>query len=457
MYDPNLHLLADDDEVMHHWHLTREIGRPARAFDRPLIEADRPWEGDQVHCWGTVIRDPSDGLFKMWYQTWDFNLVAANTESQSVVCYAQSRDGISWEKPVLRATSYRGSLDHNVVYSADDLGAGYRLDCFAVLHEPHDPDPARRFKLLTWVRNLGDHFDHGYLSLFSPDGIHWTRHPGYTIPKLGDRMGCYRDHINGRYVMNSRQPWRNLRRHDIAIKRQVAVATSTDFVNWSEAKSMIKIDDLDGYDDQFYGLTPFVWGNQYIGYLEMYHRATEHLDMQLVTSRDGFHWTRPARREPFFTRGPDSAWDETWVAFSSNPPLVQGDDMWLYYDGRTGAHQTDRRHGAIGLAKAKRDRFAGLTAGIKEGELVTEPITCGAKRLLLNLNARCGEVAVAVFNDEGDPVPGLQREDCTPVTGNHVDAEITWGSKTLESLVGHSIYLRIWIRYGTLFAYRFAA
>ena len=452
MYDPNLHLLADNDELTHHWNLTRTIGRPDRAM-RPLLQADRPWEGEQIACWGTVIHDPADGLFKIWYQTWLEDFPAAHV-SRSVICYAQSRDGLTWEKPNLGVTMYHGSTDHNVVYTVEDFDQPHQLDCFAVLLEPEDPHPARRFKMLAWVRSIETRFEMGFISLFSADGIHWTRHPGYTIPRLGDRMGCYRDHIRGRYVMNSRQPWRNLR-GQLTTKRQVAMAESADFLAWTEARPIMKLDDDDGFDDQFYGLTPFVWGNQYLGYLELYHRATEHLDLQLVTSRDGEHWTRPARREPFLTRGPDGAWDETWVAFTSNPPIVQDDEMWLYYDGRTGGHQTDRRRGAIGLARARRDRFAGLTAGIQEGEALTERIMVGAPRLLLNLNARCGEVAVAVYDEEGDPIEGYGRDDCSAVSGDQVDAEITWNGMNLEPLEGRELYLRLWIRYGTLYAYRF--
>ena len=183
MYDPNLHLLADNDELTHHWNLTRTIGRPERSA-QPLLQADRPWEGEQIACWGTVVHDPTDGLFKIWYQTWieDF--------------------------PV---TTYQGSTDHNVVYTVEDFDEPHQLDCFAVLHEPEDPDPARRFKMLAWVERIPrvDKIQMGFISLFSADGIRWTRHPGYTIPRLGDRMGCYHDVIRGRYVMNSRQAWRS--------------------------------------------------------------------------------------------------------------------------------------------------------------------------------------------------------------------------------------------------------
>ena len=134
--------------------------------------------------------------------------------------------------------------------------------------------------------------------------------------------------------------------------------------------------------------------------------------------------------------------------------------MWLYYDGRRGGHHPisprARRHGAVGLARARRDRFAGLTAGIQEGEAVTERIIVGAPRLLLNLNARCGEVAVAVYDEEGDPIEGYGRADCSVVSGDQVDAEITWKGTNLAPLEGREIYLRFWIRYGRLYAYRFA-
>lgn len=152
MYDPNLHLLADNDELTHHWNLTRTIGRPDRAT-RPLLQADRPWEGEQIACWGTVIHDPADGLFKIWYQTWLEDVPAAHV-SRSVICYAQSRDGLTWEKPNLGVTMYHGSTDHNVVYTVEDFDQPHQLDCFAVLHEPEDPHPARRFKMLAWLRAI---------------------------------------------------------------------------------------------------------------------------------------------------------------------------------------------------------------------------------------------------------------------------------------------------------------
>jgi hypothetical protein len=119
MYAPNLHLLADNDELTHHWNLTRTIGRPERAT-RPLLQADRPWEGDQIACWGTVIHDPADGIFKIWYQTWLEDFPAAHV-SRSVICYAQSRDGLTWEKPNLGVTTYHRSTDHNVVYTSRGL------------------------------------------------------------------------------------------------------------------------------------------------------------------------------------------------------------------------------------------------------------------------------------------------------------------------------------------------
>ena len=41
---------------------------PEKAGPRPIVPSDRPWEGNS-QVMRTVLQDPQDGLYKMWYQT----------------------------------------------------------------------------------------------------------------------------------------------------------------------------------------------------------------------------------------------------------------------------------------------------------------------------------------------------------------------------------------------------
>ena len=55
----------------------------------------------------------------------------------------------------------------------------------------------------------------------------------------------------------------------------IALSTSEDFVHWTPLKTVLKPDDYDDPIDQMYVMTPFVYGNQYIGFIGMLHSATE--------------------------------------------------------------------------------------------------------------------------------------------------------------------------------------
>ena len=48
--------------------LYRRIHQPQRHRENPILKGENPWE-KLASLYGTVLRDPSDELFKMWYLT----------------------------------------------------------------------------------------------------------------------------------------------------------------------------------------------------------------------------------------------------------------------------------------------------------------------------------------------------------------------------------------------------
>ena len=192
--------------------------------------------------------------------------------------------------------------------------------------------------------------------------------------------------------------------------------------------------------------------------LEVYHTGSEHLDVQLAASVDGVHWERVGRREPFLPGGPVGSWDSVWVSFACNQPHVVGDQLWLYYHGRSTGHRVAPAYGAIGRTVIGRDRFVALAAGRDEGQLVTEPVEVGGEQLLVNAACIGGELAVEVIGDDGRVLPGYERSSCQPLAADSIDWRVTWAEREdLRVLVGQQVRLRFWLRNGRLFAYRFAA
>ena len=76
----------------------------------PVLRSNLPWERGGWWMCGTVLWDQENQHFKMWY----FGGGPPNWER--FICYAQSADGIHWEKPPLGIYDVKGSLDNNICF-----------------------------------------------------------------------------------------------------------------------------------------------------------------------------------------------------------------------------------------------------------------------------------------------------------------------------------------------------
>ena len=444
--------MVDDHEILYRRNLTRLIERPVRVQQGPILRPEHPWEGDGVHLWGSVYREAD--LYRMWY----LGISRGHAKLESSICLATSSDGLTWTRALANQWPFDGQRPTNIVIRDHRDPQLKGMHPFTVIKDPLDPDPARRYKFLSWITVARR--KHGYMTAYSADGVQWTLGPRQVIPR-GDRTSVMQDFIRGGFVMASRGDHRS--RDRLAghrPKRDVAVSRSLDFEHWSSGIRIIEADDDDPPDLEFYGMPMFVWGNQYLGLLEAYDPVNELLNVQLATSRDGDTWERACSRRTYFDVGSSDRWDSTWVAFGMTPPVVVGDEMLFWYTGRPMAHRRPKRNGlvsAIGAARAPRDRFAGLRAGPDGGELTSDWVEIGGPRLLMNIGAASNAVSIAVTGQEGQPLEGFGHDECDLAIANGVDVEATWRGRNVASLVGHRTRLHIHIRYGTLYAYRFAS
>ena len=177
-------LFIDNDVIAVVKNVTRRQHSPEKHPDNPLIQRDKPWEGIPYFRSSTfnVLRDPADGLFKCWYSDFYEYFSKKQITLDTLlyrIYYAQSEDGLNWEKPALGKHFVDGH-DTNTVLGQlrDEL-----IFCPSVFTDPRDSDPSRRYKTVYLARFKDPTHPkaspYGYRAgglcmAVSPDGIDWT-------------------------------------------------------------------------------------------------------------------------------------------------------------------------------------------------------------------------------------------------------------------------------------------
>ena len=393
------YLFFDNQSIEMVQDLTRVMHGPTRTGP-PLIFRDRPWEhipyfGNNI--W-SILRDPEIGLFRCWYEDWVLDaegLINSDVDitdpsvSSSRILYAESRDGVRWDKPPLGLV-HEGGRDTNIVLgdSVDEPNVFGSPHGPTVLDDPLDPDPSRRFKMMFQhiseasagadaVTNPGGaQVLHSPMRVaHSPDGIHWEVEPssldfGGLGPRLGDVMVLTCDPVRREYVLHTRHPYAWLvdkpadtPRTDAwslpywpenparMNKRRIFRTTSSDLVHWNEPYEVLVPDEDDNLDDSLYSLAswplsaartevlrhPHPGHDLHVGVVNVFHQTDNVLDAQLVFSRDGVNWQRAGQRQPFLTRGAAGAWDEM-ISCVPSVPIRVGDELYVFYGGSNAHH-----------------------------------------------------------------------------------------------------------------------
>jgi len=495
MHNPNLHLFADDHLIGRSANLERVLNRPRRRA-QPVLSADRPWEGGRVQAWGSVILE-SDGLLRMWYLGLPNNRPLG--WKRICYCYAESRDGVEWQKPNLGLERWHGSLDNNLFYGFGDddctklalRGQGLpacdrdgrelfvvnNMDGMTVVRDEDDPDPQRRYKKFS---NMQDHrmwawaYPEEYPGVSkeqweaaaktwvqcldtSPDGLHWTKRPTVLIQaRHGDYMLVARDQRNRRWWLNQRPPSSH--------GRAAGLRYSTDLVTFTDPPEAIFVPDAEtGFGRHFEwhgGITPFNYGDMDFGFLETWHNAGTGDYCELVCHRDGQPWRRVMPGRPFLDVGSEGAFDRCLAYPAHNPPIRLGDELLIFYTGCGPGHRDRQDYSAsIGVMTVRLDRFAGMAnARQAPGELLTHPLTVTGDMLRINTEPGIwGQgVRVAVLDESGTVLPGYGLDACEPMLSDAVRLPVRWKERSsLAPLRGQRVKLLFEIIGATLYAFAF--
>lgn len=87
--------------------LRQEQAEKSQVF----FHKERPWERESSLGINTIIYE--DGRYRLWYS-------ASKVEdvTRSCVCYAESADGFTWDRPDLGLVDYDGSTANNILCEA---------------------------------------------------------------------------------------------------------------------------------------------------------------------------------------------------------------------------------------------------------------------------------------------------------------------------------------------------
>jgi hypothetical protein len=410
---------------------------------------------------GSVVRGPG-GTFQMYYHTKPLGVADFGYGGGTpAVAYAESHNGIHWSLPALDRVALQEGRSTNLLFEPPGS-----LPC-AIIDE-HDPDDARRYKMLYYPSRLS----------CSPDGINWSEAVSMQVPsRIGRSDGLNSlvgwDPRLHRYVAYLRP---QVAHADQAVEREsasprlVARTESEDLEEWSTLETVIEPDADDPPGTEFQTMGAFLYQGLYLGVLcvhegypeERYQRHPKRAKqfpvgsamlgrcfLELVTSKDGISWTRT--HQPFLDTTPGGL--DSGLLWPTNAPVLVDDELWFYYGMAPHDHALGYSQ-APGLAKLRRDGFAGMAAGAAPGWLVTEPFICPGGRLRVNANAAGGELSVAVLEADGMHAIEFAKPRCAVLDGDAMAYPVTWYERaSLDALIGQEIRLKFYLREAELFSF----
>lgn len=490
-------LFVDDHDVLYRSGTRKEVQPLRKHAANPVIAPDKPWEG--MIGWVSTWRDPRTGKCQMWYQAYNEKRTG-DKRLKCVVAYAESADGVVWTKPDLDLFPYYEVEKTNIVLIGAPDAHGDRY-CNSVMVDPRDADPARRYKMVYYDWEPGDR-GAGMHIAFSPDGIRWTKHPGIksktsfgskglqppfsderpyletpgknNVPRknwrvpisMSDAQDVFYDELNKRYVSYGKM-WMPGPDGGLAWKHGMGRIESEDFITWSRPQFILGPDDRDPPHLEFHTSPVFPYNGQYFSLNQILNRAAGVMDIELMSSRDGFAWERSYRDVFFLPRGSGAVFDASTLV-TNNTPLLEGDEMRFYYGAyrgtAIGGAGLDRQvigekdyHSGVGLAVMRRDRFVAVTPdpAVRRPKNAPGPNTIGqitlraldfsqVGRLTVNVDPGSGgKVWTEILTEDGYRVHGFSKNEAEPITTDSLAAEARWREKTLADLPGGRYLVRL--------------
>ena len=468
---------------------------------------NKPWEGNATSK-ETVFRDGD--IYRMYYRGRQWMRTGLNGHP-TVICYAESRDGITWTKPELGLFEFNGSKKKNIIWDAKETND------FSVFKDPNpECQPEHLYKAVGRTYSPKHGKNTALFAFSSPDGIHWKLMREEPIASGGAF-----DSTNLAFWDAARGVYRAYFRGHRGVVRHVRTVTSPDFVNWSKPE-YLKLNSAaaDGVSN-----TPFKpdpTNQLYTNQIIPYYRAP-HILLGFPTRYVDYGWTESTRNLPganirkrrqklggrraatamtdgMFMNSRDGRAFQVWPE-SFRRPGIQRPGSWTYGDNYQNwglvetasalpgapnelsmyvteayksqfAKEPDPERGVyvsesdpdtpelvnrLRRYTIRIDGFVSVRSPLSGGTLVTRPLIFEGNQLEINFStSAAGRIGVEIQDLEGKPIPGFALEDCHPQFGDQLDRKIAWKSDPAVPLpAGRPVRLRFHLKDANLYSFRF--
>lgn len=432
----------------------------------PLLKKnpDFPWEQHGIgYC--SVMFDPKIQKFRLYYQIWN-----PRSEDPSMPrggyrsCYAESLDGLHWEQPVFGFEPWGEITETNILLS----GEGEAKIPHIIPREESGITqagiPVRNLGLLpeeSFRENdyLLYYCDHEHFLATSNDGLDWKERQSMLVP---NRVDCFQTLVYDPDAKEYAVYYRNRLIYDDK-PADMASRGNTRFLSRLSGKDLWTLWDHlpvpvmipDGEDEgRFYDMPVFRYGGVYLGFVCQFSEEPQKIEVELVSSRNGFDWHRLPGERTLIPLGPEGSWDDGMV-FGADRILEVGDEWWLYYSGHDGYHDSEERNGALGLIRFGKERLVSIEADKrgKESFVITRPILWPGGELVVNCDAAEGNLTVAVSDAWREPYEGFRFEDCIPLEDDETRHRVSWKNAKMNTLKGEFVRLEFRFRNADLYSF----
>ena len=441
----------------------------------PFIVGEAPWEYWLVDSVDVVIRD--GGRYRLWYESkpsdlWDAERSRALPARDSygrVLCYAESEDGVAWRKPQLGLSEWDGSRANNIVLGRELtgprglLGTAVFRDDVAPSHERFkamfmgrigagaSPDELRHRGAPVDPMTVQPEGQRAIYAATSPDGLGWTVHPQPIAWHFADTGNVAEwDPALQAYVWYTRGwTWG---------RRTIARAETADFHDWPLATPVVTAAPTDTLWSDVYTNAKTTYPGDpstHLMFPTVYDRSRDTTSVIALASADNIGWSF-IPGGPCLEPGAEGSVDGGCVFAGTGLVELPGDRIGIPY----GTFSVPHKHPPLGQGEGvawatwPRGRLAGLVCD-QDGEFWTPPLRVHGRGLRLNVKTQAGgSVRVEVQDETWTPRDGYGLEQSSAISGDHLDAPVTWGATaTISAADYRPVVLRFQLRKATLYGF----
>ncbi len=440
-----------------------------------VLRFDRPWEGNSCN-FVSVFKDADK--YRMYYRSGQVDYTQGDmTKLHEVTGYAESSDGIRWEKPALGLVEFAGSKENNIVWEGP---GSHNFMPFKDANPDCEADA--RYKAVGGVRG-------GLYAFKSSDGIRWSRMTdervitdgAFDSPNL-----AFWDTVRGEYREYHRdfRPGRDARGN--ANGRDIKTATTKDFLKWPDPAwlnySPGRVSEMYTNEVIPYYRAPHIFlgfPTRYVDrgwtesakalpQLEYRHirassnerEGTALTDGMFMSSRDGLNfnvWPESFIRPGLWDTGGWFYGDnyQNWGLVETASHLEGAPDELSVYV--TEAHEQMEVTERLRRHTLRIDGFVSVNARLSGGELLTHPLVFEGGQLALNFaSSIAGDIRVEIQDANGRSLEGFGIDDCDEVYGDELERAVSWnGATDVSALAGRPVRLRFALRDADLYSLRF--